>query len=77
MRTALKTCVSGLLIALTVGCGSSLFVRRTVYVSDGDVVRLREPVKAKVWVKVEGQWEPSEMTIPEGWFALALPKEED
>jgi hypothetical protein len=64
-------------ILLVVGCGSSLFIRRTVYVQDGDVVRLREPVRAKVWVKVDGQWEPTFMTIPEGWYALHLPKEND
>lgn len=62
-------------LLLVASCGSSFFVRRTVYVQDGDVVRLREPVKAKVWVKVDGSWEPSEMTLPEGWYCLHLPKE--
>lgn len=56
------------------GCGSTLFIRRTVYVSDASPpVRLREPVQAKVWVLVDGKWEPSEMTLPEGWYAGFVP----
>ena len=59
-----------------IGCSTSLFLRRTVYVGDGDVVRLREDVKAKVWVQVDPdgdgpeprKWEPTTMTIPEGWY---------
>ena len=58
------------------GCGSTLFIRRTVYVHDGDIVRLREDVKAKVWVQVDPdgdgplprKWEPSVVTLPEGWY---------
>ena len=64
------------------GCGSTLFIRRTVYVGDGDVVRLREPVKAKVWVQVDPdgdgpaprKWEPTVMVIPEGWYCGHLEK---
>ena len=60
----------------------TLFIRRTVYVGDGDVVRLREPVKAKVWVQVDPdgdgpaprKWEPTVMVIPEGWYCGHLEK---
>jgi hypothetical protein len=48
---------------------------RTVYVPQGTPVRLREPVKAKVWVfDKDGTLIPSEMTIPEGWWALPDPQ---
>ncbi len=74
LRSYLKTFALLLALACVSACGSSLFIRRTVYVQDGDVLRLREPVRAKVWVKVEGEWEPSTVTLPEGWYALHLPK---
>jgi len=76
MRQTLRTFAIVSLLLLATGCGTSLFQRRTVYVQNGDVVRLREPVKAKVWVKVNGEWEPSAMTIPEGWYALHLNKKQ-
>jgi hypothetical protein len=61
------------------GCGTNLFQRRTVYVPQGETVRLRESIRrVKVWVCVEGKWEPSTMTIPEGWYALAKkPKQKE
>lgn len=47
---------------------------RTVYVKPGDPVRLREAVRAKVWVRgADGGLQPSEMELPEGWYALADP----
>ena len=61
------------LLLPTTGCNTQLFQRRTVYVPDGQPVRLREPVRARVWVYVPStnSWEPSVMTIPEGWYALS------
>ena len=58
---------------LLTGCGT-----RTVYVADGEPVRLRETIRgAKVWVKDQhGQNVPGEMDLPEGWFCLAVPAEE-
>ena|GEM_PF-473361 len=52
------------------GCGV-----KTVYVPDGEAVRLRQPVKrAKIWVMdADGVPRPSRMTIPEGWYALPVP----
>ena len=45
-----------------------------MYVPDGQPVRLREAVEGvRVWVYVPStnSWEPSVMTIPEGWYALS------
>ena len=50
---------------------------KTVYIEPGDAVRLRETVKGvKVWVKVDGAWEASEMTLPEGWYCIYLTDDE-
>jgi len=51
---------------------------RTVYVPDGTPVRLRETVRnAKVWVlDAQGQPVPGEMDLPEGWYALPMPSDE-
>lgn len=44
---------------------------RTIYVPDGKAVRLREKVKAKVWVlDADGKFVPCKMTLPEGWYCL-------
>lgn len=50
------------------GCGRT----RVVYVKDGDPVRLRGTIKkAAVWVVgADGVELPSEMDIPDGWWAL-------
>ena len=59
---------------LLVGCST-----HTVYVPDGTPVRLREPLDdVKVWVlDSNGTPVPGEMDIPEGWYCLPLPPEED
>jgi hypothetical protein len=77
VRKFARLWVLGLFLATLASCGTTLFVRRTVYVHPGQVVRLREPVHAKVWVKVDGRWEPSYMEIPEGWYAGYVEPEED
>jgi len=81
LRDALRNRVRGswgrtaLVLALcfaVVGCAT-----RTVYVSDGTPVRLRETVKkAKVWV-LDKDKEPvaTVMDIPEGWYALPVPED--
>ena len=45
---------------------------RTVYVPDGDPVRLRAPIRrARVWVReADGTVSAARMDIPEGWYAL-------
>ena len=48
---------------------------RTVYVSDGEPVRLRETVRsAKVWIlDADGKAVPGEMDLPAGWYCLPDP----
>lgn len=52
---------------------------RTIYVPDGEPVRLRETVRgAKVWVMdAGGQPVAGVMDLPEGWYALAMPPESE
>ena len=64
-----KTALCALLCvsACLSGCGGT----RTVYVRDGEPVRLAEPVVARVWVAdKDGKEVLSRMEIPEGWYAL-------
>jgi major membrane immunogen (membrane-anchored lipoprotein) len=72
-RKTFKIVLIVCLLSLLTACGSVLFQRRTLYVPDGEPGRLREAVHAKVWVYVPEtkEWEPSEMLIPEGWYAVA------
>ena len=70
--TLRKTALAGLLCALAClsGCGSA----RVVYVPDGEPVRLRESIKAKIWAADKNGAEvPSEMLLPEGWYCLPDP----
>jgi len=52
---------------------------RTIYVPHGTPVRLRETVKdVKVWVKdADGEPVAGKMDIPEGWYALPMPADEE
>ncbi len=47
---------------------------RTLYVPDGEPVRLRETIPAaKVWVlDADGKPTAGEMDLPEGWYVLPL-----
>lgn len=47
---------------------------KTVYVKEGDPVRIRETIKgAKVWVMdKDGTAVPGVMDLPDGWYALPL-----
>jgi len=51
---------------------------RTVYVPQGDAVKLRETVKnVKVWVKTKNDdIVAGKMDLPEGWFCLPLDDED-
>ena len=66
---------SAMILVLLVlpGCGV-----RTVYVRDGEPVRLREAIpQAKVWVlDTEGKAQASTMDLPEGWYCLPVPDAE-
>ena len=60
-------------ILLLTGCGV-----RTIYVPHGTPVRLRETVKsAKVWVlDADGKPVAGKMDLPEGWYCLSVPPDE-
>ena len=60
--------------SLSVGCVAT----RTVYISNGEPVRLRERVpKAKVWVAdKDGEEIPGVVDLPEGWYCLPMPEGE-
>ena len=62
------------LLVLLSGCGV-----RTVYVPHGTPVRLRETVEdVKVWVKdADGHVVAGKMDVPEGWYALPMPQEDE
>lgn len=51
---------------------------RTVYVPDGQAVRLRQTIKkAKIWVKTDdGDTVEGTMDLPEGWYCLSDTTEE-
>lgn len=61
-------CVIGVVLALS-GC---MMFTKTVYVPDGQAVRLRETVKkVDVWVKTEnGETVAGNLNLPEGWYCL-------
>ena len=66
-------------LLLATGCGTNLFQRRTVYVEPGVPMRIREPIKGplKVWVFVDGKWEPSIVEeLPEGAYLIYKSPEE-
>jgi len=60
--------VAGVLLS---GCAGT----RTVLIPPGEPVQLAEPVKAYVYVEVEGRRVRSEdrVTLPEGWWCLPDP----
>ena len=59
--------VAFLCIFFLTGCGA-----RTIYVSDGEPVRLRETIRgAKVWVKdQQGRTVAGRVDLLEGWYCL-------
>jgi len=63
-----------LIAAFASGCGA---FTRTIYITDGTPVRLREPIKgAKVWtLDKDGEPVASRVDLPEGWYVLPMPKE--
>ena len=60
--TMLLVCCSLFLV----GCGT-----RTVYVSDGTPLKIREKIMVKVWVKTkDGDTISTEIEVQEGWYVL-------
>ena len=76
--TLLKRLIPLLLALSCVAAGGAGCGTRTVYVAPGEPVRLRETVRdAKVWVLDEhGEPVAGRMDLPEGWYALPVPKED-
>jgi hypothetical protein len=73
-RTWGKALIIGAVLLLLPGCAT-----RTIYVRNGEPVRLRETVhSAKVWVlDAEGKPTPGVMDLSEGWYCLPEPKDDD
>jgi hypothetical protein len=70
-RIRLKMLLTTLLLSAWLsGCGT-----RTVYIRDGEPVRIRKAItNAAIWAKdARGADIPGEMTLPEGWYALPDP----
>jgi hypothetical protein len=74
-------CVGRYIVAMTSillvlsSCVTPPFTR-TVYVPDGTPVRLRADIPdAPIWAKVKGVQKKTTMTLPEGWYVVAPPKE--
>jgi len=63
-----------LMCVFLTGCVST----KTVYISDGEPVRIRETIKnAKVWtLDADGRPVAGKMDIPAGWYALPFTDEE-
>ena len=59
-------------------CGCTMFTR-TIYVPEGQTVRLRQDVNnVKVWVKTaDGGVAEGRITLKEGWFAVYMPNWDD
>jgi hypothetical protein len=74
-RTAV---VAILLLATCSASGCWLQSTRTVYVKDGQPVRIRETIKnAKVWVVgADGNPVAGKMDLAEGWYALPMDDED-
>jgi len=66
------------LVSMVIIAGCTSFTR-TIYVPDGTPVRLREEVHGvKVWVLgAGGKPVAGVMTLPEGWYCLPMPEEEE
>ena len=62
-----------LCVLVLAGCGT-----RTIYVADGEPMRLRETIRgAKVWVKDQnGKTIAGRVDLLEGWYCLAMPAED-
>ena len=73
VRQTWATVLLLLCMLLFSGCGA-----RTIYVPEGEPVRLRETIRgAKVWVKDQnGNTVAGRVDLLEGWYCLALPDED-
>lgn len=62
-------------VASAICSGCTMFTR-TIYVPEGQTVRLRQDVKnVKVWVKEKsGNTAEGRLTLKEGWFVVYMPE---
>ena len=67
--------VFAVLLCAAACAGASGCFSRTVYVPDGEPVRLRQRVaRCRVWARNStGGWTAGRMDLPEGWYALPDP----
>lgn len=61
-----------LFAVLVLGFASGCSGNRTVFVPEDSPMRIGPDARARVWVRVNGQWELSrnQITIPEGWYIV-------
>ena len=71
-----KLAIVAFVIVLLVVSGCST---RTIYVPSGEPVRLRQTVRsAKVWIlDADGQPVAGVMDLPDGWYCLPVPEQEN
>lgn len=73
MRPLLKICAAAGMIMCATACGTT----KVVFVdTQADLVRLGPDVRGTVYVNRGGEWIKSKnkVTLPEGWVAGPLPK---
>lgn len=73
MRPLLKICAAAGMITFATACGTT----KVVFVdTQADLVRLGPDVRGTVYVNRGGEWIKSKnkVTLPEGWVAGPLPK---
>lgn len=74
VRRTWRGAAGALLLGLLTACTT-----HSIYVPDGTPVRLRETVEdVAVWVlDAQGTPVPSHMDLPEGWYVLPMPSDDD
>ena len=76
MEKLIKSCVIGFVIAFGVSCGTT----KVVFVDTNEaMVRIGPNVNGRVYFQRDGEWilSKNKVRLPEGWYAVGLPEEED
>lgn len=69
--------IAALTVLCASGCSLPFALRETVYVPEGEPVRLAEDVKAKVWAKnADGEPVIGVIDLKSGWYAASLKDDE-
>ena len=60
-------CCAGLAVAFATGCAA-----RTVLVPESSPIRIGPETRARVYVRVDGEWILGDncVTVPEGWYVV-------